>query len=139
MTVSSQSELMERCLSTLRGNGWRIQRNLAIAPSPKGGLLRADILALHETTGKKVAVYPRWQATHGTAEEKIPFQMIKVEIAKAARPDCTDAAYFVLEGAGWTWHEFYLSNELAIYLSPPIISKCIRLETFSQLTASGAL
>lgn len=136
---STQSELVEVCSSTLRESGWQIQRNLALAPSPKGGQLRTDILGFHKETGKRVAVFPRWQASLGTAEEKIPFQIMKFEMAVAARPDCADAAYFVLEGNGWTWREFYLSPALMEYLPRKTRSKCVRLETFYQLALTGTL
>jgi len=139
MGVSTQAELLEACSTALRGSGWRIQRNAVLAPSPKGGYLRADILGFHKETGKRVAVYPRWQASLGSAEEKIPFQMMKFEIAVTTRPDCADAAYFVLEGSGWTWREFYLSGDLLRLLAPRITSHCVRLDTFSILAESGGL
>lgn len=138
-TVSTQLELQLVCGTLLRESGWDVSRNPAIAPSPRGGQLRADILGLHRTTGKRIAVFPRWQATKGTAEEKIPFQMLKLEIARSERPDCVDAGYFILEGAGWTWRDYFLSGELHKHLPASVVSKCLSLESFADLAAAGGL
>lgn len=135
----SQVGLQEQCTNLLRNNDWRIERNKSLAPSPKGGFLRADIHALNVLTGRQIVVYPRWQASSGTAEEKLPFQLIKFEMALTARPDCADAAYFVLEGAGWTWRDFYISGELYKYLPPGASSRCISLSKFSELVRSREL
>ncbi len=139
LLVTTQSQLSDKCALVLRSHGWLLQRNRALAPSPKGGNIRADILAISSTTGRQIAVYPRWQATSGTAEEKLPFQLIKFEIARAAKPDCADAAYFVLEGPGWTWRDFYTSGALYSYLPSGMSSHCMSLESFARLVASGGL
>lgn len=139
VTPSSQQELAEICATILRRQHWQLARNYGLAESPKGGLIRADILASDVGTGKRIAVFPRWQATSGTAEEKLPFQLIKFEMAKYASPDSADAAYFVIEGAGWTWRDFYLAGGLTEYLAPTVKSQIVSLTKFRELVLAREL
>jgi len=137
--ASSQKELLEQCATILRQHDWTLSRNAALAPSPKGGKMRADILATCHSTGKRIAVFPRWQSSNGTAEEKVPFQLIKFEMALRARPDCAQAGYFVLEGPGWTWREFYLSGALYGFLLPGIRVKIVSLRQLAESAEGGEL
>lgn len=122
------------CRDALVSAGWAVKQNVPIGPSPKGGVHTADLLALWPTTGKKIAVYPRWQSSSGTAEEKIPFQIIKTQFAVKARPDSIQAAYFVLEGTGWTYRDFYFSGELGTYISLRIPTHCLALVDLQERT-----
>lgn len=135
----SQRGLIESCADLLRQADWKIQRNAVLAPSPKGGVLRADILAMDTHSGERIAVYPRWQQSSGSAEEKLPFHLIKFGIAISARPDSAQRAYFVIAGNGWTWNEFYLTDGLSAYMSSSVNSKVVSLEGFKDLVASGIL
>lgn len=136
---NNANELVECCAQVLRTTGWRIRRNYPLSDSPKGGSLRADIMATSEILHKRIAVYPRWQATSGTAEEKLPFQLIKVQIAAELRPDILAAAYFVLEGNGWSWREYYLSNDLNRHLRISLPVHCVSLSELENRAANGQL
>lgn len=138
-TVNSQQSLADACAATLRLSGWQLKLNAPLAVSPKGSYLRADILAQHIDSGRRVAAYPRWQANSGSAEEKLPFHMIKFEIALAERPDIAERAFFVIEGRGWSWREFYLADGLSPYLAKPLRSSVVSLAEFKNLARNGLL
>jgi hypothetical protein len=56
----------------------------------------------------------KWQQTSGTAEQKVPFEVMC--LADAVQSNLADAAYLVLGGDGWTLRDYYVSGALADHL-----------------------
>lgn len=137
--ISSASQLRDQCANILRGRGWRIRRDVRLAKSPKGGYITADIVATKLDTGRQVVICPRWQATSGTAEEKVPFLIIKMQIAILQKPDVAQCVYLVLEGGGWTWREFYLAGGLEPYINTPVPVRCMSLADLESAAEAQCL
>ncbi len=87
--------------------------------------------------GRRVVVSLKWQQSSGTAEQKVPFEVIC--LAKALREQDFAKAYLVLGGAGWTLREFYASGGLRPYLTLTEQVEIVTLEAFVGLANRSAL
>ena len=58
----------------------------------------------------------KWQQTSGTAEQKVPFEVICLADAVRNSAGAYSRAYLVLGGAGWTLKQFYVSGALNEYM-----------------------
>jgi hypothetical protein len=63
-----------------------------------GGVQKVDAIA--EKDGSRVLVSLKWQQSGGTAEQKVPFEVMC--LADTVRGGHADRAYVVLGGDGWT-------------------------------------
>ena len=70
----------------------------------------------------------KWQQVSGTAEQKVPFEVICLLEAIASGP--YEKAYLVLGGEGWTLRNFYTSGGLKKYLDHDQDVEIITLESF---------
>ena len=79
----------------------------------------------------------KWQQVSGTAEQKVPFEIICLLEAMENGP--YEKAYLVLGGEGWTYRAFYTSGGLAKYLSYADCVEILTLEGFVARANSGKL
>jgi hypothetical protein len=79
----------------------------------------------------------KWQQVPGTAEQKVPFEVIC--LAEAIREGPYDAAYLVLGGEGWTLRSFYTGGGLARHLSGCDTVQVVTLEGFVARANAGRL
>lgn len=88
----------------LEENNVQYQSQVTIGTKRNGGRHRVDLI-IGETL-----VSLKHQEVGGTAEEKVPFEFMKLQ--HAVEDYNYDNAIIVLSGnTGWTWKEYYLSNE----------------------------
>ena len=66
--------------------------------------------AVVEKDGVRILVSVKWQQTSGTAEQKVPFEVMC--LAEALRTPDFARAYLVLGGEGWKLRPFFTSGEL---------------------------
>jgi hypothetical protein len=76
--------------------------------------LRHFVDVIAEKDGKRFVVSLKWQQVLGTAEQKVPFEVIS--LADAVTKDGFTKAYLVLGGEGWTLRAFYTESGLASHL-----------------------
>ena len=100
-----------------------------------GGTHKADALAQRD--GAKLLVSLKWQQTGGTAEQKVPFEIMC--LAEAARSGHANRAYLVLGGDGWTLRDYYISGALADPLIHAALVRVVTLEAFIRLANNGQL
>lgn len=93
--------------------------------------------AIAEKEGKEILISVKWQQVSGTAEQKVPFEVICLLEAIDSGP--YQKAYLVLGGEGWTFRNFYTSNGLAKYLSYGDRVEILTLEAFVARANSGRL
>ena len=79
----------------------------------------------------------KWQQVSGTAEQKVPFEVICLLEAVEAG-NCTKA-YVVLGGEGWTLRKFYTSGGLVKYLNHSGKVELVTLEAFVARANDGKL
>jgi PD-(D/E)XK nuclease superfamily protein len=100
-----------------------------------GGTHKVDALA--EKDGQRVLVSLKWQQTGGTAEQKVPFEIMC--LADAVRGGQANRAFLVLGGDGWTLRDYYTSGALSGHLVHASLVRVVTLEAFIRLANNGEL
>ena len=87
--------------------------------------------------GRKFLLSVKWQQVSGTAEQKVPFEVIC--LVEAMESGSYDKAYIVLGGEGWTLRNFYVSGGLSKYLTTADKVEIVTLESFVGRANQGKL
>jgi hypothetical protein len=82
-------------------------------------------------------VSQKWQQVGGTAEQKVPFEVIC--LAEEVLSGAFHKAYLVLGGDGWSLRDFYTSGGLDRHLTNADRVKVVTLERFVALANKGKL
>lgn len=113
-------------LPSLDRGGYQYKVRVKIGQRLGCGSHYVDVIA--EKDGRKFLVSLKWQQVSGTAEQKIPFEVIC--LAEALEAGDFEKAYVVLGGEGWTLRQFYTSGRLAKYLQRAEKVEIVTLESF---------
>jgi hypothetical protein len=100
-----------------------------------GGKHYVDLIASKDE--KKYLISLKWQQVSGTAEQKIPYEVIC--LADAVDKGNYERAYLVLGGPGWKLRNFYVSGGLDRYLKNTEKVKILTLEDFVAKANKGEL
>ncbi|MGH6634664.1 MAG: PD-(D/E)XK nuclease superfamily protein, partial [Gammaproteobacteria bacterium] len=84
--------------------------------------------AVAEKDGRTFLVSVKWQQVSGTAEQKVPFEVIC--LVEAMEAGHYDRAYVVLGGEGWKLRGFYTGGGLKKYLKDADKVEVLTLESF---------
>jgi len=101
------------------------------------GIGRHVVDAIAEKDGRKILISLKWQQVSGTAEQKVPFELIC--LLEALRTGQHDKAYLVLGGEGWTLRNFYTSGGLMPFLVNAEKVDVVTLEGFVGRANQGKL
>ncbi len=118
----------------MRGGYW-CRQQVHVGARCGGGIHRVDALA--EKAGESILISLKWQQTGGTAEQKVPFEVMC--LADAVRSQQAARAYLVLGGDGWTLRGYYTSGALADHLIHAHLVRIVTLEAFVRLANNGQL
>jgi hypothetical protein len=131
--------LEEMVLPALRGAGYPYEKQSCIGRVMGGRPYRADLLVHDRASGRRIVVSLKWQQVAGTAEQKIPFEVIALLQLLESR-ECDDV-YLLLGGTGWTpqLREFYLSGGLCRFIPEAHRVKIVGLEEFIKLVNNRRL
>ena len=116
-------------LPALSRGGYPFRTQVTVGMRCGGGGHKADALVTAGT--EAVLVSLKWQQTGGTAEQKVPFEIMC--LADAVRAGHASRAYLVLGGDGWTLREYYTSGALAEHLVHAGLVRVVTLEAFVRL------
>jgi len=122
-------------LPALERGGYSYQKQVNIGQRPGGGRHVVDAIA--QKDGKKWLVSLKWQQVGGTAEQKVPFEVIS--LAEAVLSGQYAAAYLVLGGEGWTLRDFYIGGGLKHHLVHGDKVSIVTLEAFVARANQGRL
>lgn len=100
-----------------------------------GGRHFVDVIA--EKNGLKYLVSLKWQQVSGTAEQKVPFEVIC--LADAVGQGTYHKAYLVLGGEGWKLRSFFVEGGLKSYLVDADSVDILTLEGFVARANQGQL
>lgn len=89
--------------------------------------------------GERFLVSMKWQQTSGTAEQKVPFEVICLMDAVSAGAGAFSRAYLVLGGNGWKLRSFYVSGSLKKHVAYEGLVEILSLEDFVAKANKGAL
>jgi len=93
--------------------------------------------AVAEKNEKQILISVKWQQVSGTAEQKVPFEVLC--LLEAIENGPYQKAYLVLGGEGWTLRNFYTSGGLVKYLAYGTRIEILTLEAFVARANSGKL
>jgi hypothetical protein len=127
--------LEEMVLPALKRGGYAYQTQVKIGKRPGGGTHKVDALA--EKSGDRILVSVKWQQVGGTAEQKVPFEVIC--LAEEIRQHKFQKAYLALGGDGWTLRDFFTSGGLQNHLIHANKVQVVTLERFVALANQGKL
>ena len=133
--TSTGAVLEQMILPALARGGYRAQSQVLTGARPGGGPHKVDALA--EKNDEKIIISLKWQQSNGTAEQKVPFEVMC--LADAIRERLAARAYLVLGGAGWKLRSYYTSGALQEHLVHAGLVKVVTLEDFIALANTGKL
>jgi hypothetical protein len=122
-------------LPALKRGGYTYLTQQLVGMRFGGGRHFVDVVA--EKDDQKYLVSLKWQQVSGTAEQKVPFEVIC--LAEAIRADGFAKAYLVLGGEGWKLRDFYVGGGLKIYLAHAETVDILTLEGFVARANQGKL
>jgi hypothetical protein len=93
--------------------------------------------AVVEKDGRKSLVSLKWQQVAGTAEQKVPFEVIS--LIEALETGEYQRAYLVLGGEGWKLRQFYTSGGLTQYIRNAERIEILTLESFVARANQGRI
>jgi PD-(D/E)XK nuclease superfamily domain len=127
--------LEQMVLPALARGGYDARTQVTTGTRPGGGPHKVDAIARKD--GQTIVVSLKWQQASGTAEQKVPFEVMC--LADAVREGLAARAYLVLGGPGWTLREYFTSGALNEHLVHAALVRVVSLETFVALANSGKL
>ena len=122
-------------MPALEHGGYQLEKQVAIGTRCGGGVHKVDAIATKN--GRRTLVSLKWQQTGGTAEQKVPFEVMC--LADAVRANHADRAYLVLGGDGWTLRDYYTSGKLDEHLVHASLVRVVTLEAFARIANNGEL
>jgi len=122
-------------LPALKQGGYGYQTQVVVGKRLGGSKHKVDALA--EKNGERIIVSMKWQQVGGTAEQKVPFEVMC--LAAEVKSKAFQKAYLVLGGEGWTLRDFYTSGELVRHLIDAALVNVLTLEGFVALANKGKL
>lgn len=112
---------------------WRVQVN--IGQRLACGQHNVDVVA--EKDERKLLISMKWQQVSGTAEQKVPFEVIC--LLDALSGGQYSKAYLVLGGEGWSLRNFYTSGGLQKFINYGDQVEILTLEAFVAKANAGKL
>ncbi|MGH7779974.1 MAG: PD-(D/E)XK nuclease superfamily protein [Candidatus Binataceae bacterium] len=122
-------------LPALEKGGYAYRTQQRIGDRLGGGKQIVDVVA--ETGSERIIISLKWQQVSGTAEQKVPFELICLE--ETLLTGSYSRAYIVLGGDGWKLRDFYTSGGLDAYLRLSGKVKILKLEAFVARANIAAL
>ena len=136
--TSTGAILESTILPSLERNGYQVSSQVYVGPKPNGKRHIVDALAV-SPKGKDILISVKWQQVGGTAEEKIPYEVIKLIYSIENSDGRFDKAYLVLAGEGWTLKQWYFSGALKEYINKSHLVDIISLDKFITLANTKKL
>ena len=125
----------------LERGGYRYERQYRAGTKPDGSPYIADLLVIDAQVNpnRKLLVSLKWQQTSGTAEQKVPYEVIT--LLGLLNTGNYHGAYLVLGGGGWSpdLKRFYISGELKTYIPDASRVRILDLYDFIALANSRQL
>ena len=90
-----------------------------------------------EKSGDEFLISMKWQQSSGTAEQKVPFEIICLAEAIRETPSYK-RGYVVLGGPGWTLRDYYV-GKIQKHLVGTEAVRVLSLEAFVALANEGKL
>ncbi len=127
--------LEQMILPALDHGGYTYRVQTRIGQRLGTGDHKVDVIASKD--GGQILVSLKWQQVSGTAEQKVPFEIIC--LLEALESGTYAKAYIVLGGEGWKLRGFYTGGGLQKYLNHADRVVVLTLESFVARANAGKL
>lgn len=128
--------VMEQMIApALTRGGYLVRSQVVTGNRPGGGAHKVD--AVVDRDGESIIVSLKWQQSSGTAEQKVPFEVMC--LADAVRMGHAARAYLVLGGPGWKLRDYFTSGALKQHLVHAALVRVVSLEEFVAVANAGRL
>ena len=127
--TTTGSVLEQMVEPALKKGGYKYETQVNIGNRFGGGRHIADIVATNPNN-ETFLISLKWQQVSGTAEQKVPFEVICLIDAVLASNGRYKKAYVVLGGNGWKLRDFYTEGGLLKYLKYKDHVSILTLEDF---------
>ena len=117
---------------------YKFEKQVVVGKRLGGGSHKVDFLLTCQS-GKQIVVSTKWQQVSGTAEQKVPYEIMCLAQAIRNSNGALAKAYLVLGGGGWRLRDFYLGNGLREYMKNCGSVEVMSLETFVAEANQGRL
>ena len=122
-------------LPALEMGGYSIERQVRLSDRLGGGRHYGDIMA--QKDGCRIIISLKWQQSSGTAEQKVPYELMCLADVLSRNED-VHKAYIVFGGDGWTKDSFFL-GELNDWVNTTEYVDVVRLDIFVAKANQGLL
>ena len=122
-------------LPALKRGGYSHEVQQRIGERFGGGVHVVDVIASKDNARYLVSL--KWQQVSGTAEQKVPFEVVC--LADAVLSGQFAKAYLVLGGEGWKLRNFYIGGGLKSHLVHADKVDIMTLEAFVAIANQGQL
>ncbi len=122
-------------LPALRQGGYQWECQVKIGKRPGGGKHFVDFVVTKD--GVLILVSSKWQEVSGTAEQKVPFEVIC--LIEAMKDGHYKKAYLILGGVGWSLRKFYIGGGLNEFIRGSENVRIVTLERFVATANQGQL
>ena len=133
--TSTGAVLEAMILPALSRGGYACLKQQRVGTRCGGGVHKVDAIA--QKNGEPVLVSLKWQQSGGTAEQKVPFEVMCLADAVAAGHGVR--AFLVLGGDGWKLRDYFTSGKLSEHLIHAASVRVVTLEAFVRLANNGQL
>ncbi len=123
--------------AALESGMYEVTRNVVVGSRFGVSSHRIDT-RIQDARGRVYLASLKWQQVSGTAEQKIPFEVICLADL-LTRNETFYKAYLVLGGDGWRYKNFYLSGGLDPHLTNARMVSIVSLEEFVSRANRGRL
>ena len=125
-------------LPALKRGGYEYKKAVNIGKRLGRGKHIVDVVAWDpEKRGYLISL--KWQQVSGTAEQKVPFEVICLIEAVLSSEGKYEQAHLVLGGPGWSLRDFYTKGGLRKYLNYQDKVTILSLEDFVARANKGKL
>ena len=125
-------------IPALERGGYKWRKQTIIGQRLSGRSHKVDVLA-SKADGPEIPISLKGQQTSGSAEQKVPFEIICLADLVQKSQGRFRKAYLVLGGEGWSLKEFYLKKGLDAYLKNCEVVEISSLEGFVAKANQGKL
>jgi hypothetical protein len=136
--TSTGDVLEQMIIPALRRGQYLFKKQQPVGLRPGGGRHRVDAVA-SDSAGRVILISMKWQQVSGTAEQKVPFEVMCLAHTLKENPGRYAAAYLVLGGEGWTLRDYYISGGLNEYMHNIEGVTILSLEDFIAKANHGKL
>jgi hypothetical protein len=136
--TSTGNVLENMILPALERGGYSVKKQVAVGirVGMKG---KHKVDAVAEKGSEKFLISSKWQQTAGTAEQKVPYEVVCLVQAMVDNVGVFTKAYIILGGDGWSLRDFYVSGGLNRFIKDMDDVIIVSLERFVALANNGEL